>query len=118
MNINPDDNVLTAHVLSEEDMRANGFIDHVKGQWYFYKNLGSSISFDLFIEKETNAEGEHDFSIKVLDNSYLQHYDYQRILATNPHFEFASYIKSQVEDVIQDLERLGILKGFVKGMHI
>lgn len=75
---------IQAHILSEPEMRKIGFTDHAKDNWYFcrmlrfpkkklYRNF--DVSFSVTIPKNRD-----DIRIDVLDEAFLQPYDYQRIL--------------------------------------
>ncbi|CAF1851074.1 hypothetical protein NRS6141_03923 [Bacillus subtilis] len=60
------------HILEGKQMRDIGFMDHVKTKWYFIKSIQPNITFNLTIHKNS-LKGEID----VLDERYLQPYDYQ-----------------------------------------
>lgn len=75
---------IQAHILPESEMRKIGFTDHVKDNWYFCRMLrfpkkklyrDFDVSFSVTIPKNRD-----DIRIDVLDEAFLQPYDYQRIL--------------------------------------
>lgn len=75
---------IQAHILSEPEMRKTGFTDHGKDNWYFCRMLrfpkkklyrDFDVSFSVTIPKNRD-----DIRIDVLDEAFLQPYDYQRIL--------------------------------------
>lgn len=68
---------IKAHILSDEQMREAGFSNNRNEGWYYCKSLGNDITFNVFIPL-----GGSDISIDVLDENFLQPYDYQMILET------------------------------------
>lgn len=114
--------VIKTHILSEEKMREIGFTDHAKDRWYFCRILnfpkkeryrGFEISFSVTIPKDGS-----DFSIDVLDEDFLQPYDYQYMLNNNPDFEPALIAKEQVEEWMAYLQDNGVLSGHKYGEYI
>lgn len=105
-------------------MREIGFTDHAKDRWYFCRMLeypkdkkgryhGFEISFNVTIPKDGS-----DFSIDVLDEDFLQPYDYQYMLNSNPDFEPALITKEQVEEWMTYLQDNGVLSGHKYGEYI
>ncbi len=109
---------LKVQTLSEEDMRALRFTDFTPESWYYTRSLGSTITFNLSVDKVTRKDGQHKFVIDVLDEDFLQPYDYQYMLVKDPNFKFALDIKERVEEQMQLLQDAGIIEGFVRGMYI
>ena len=92
---------IQAHILSEPEMRKIGFTDHAKDNWYFCRMLrfpkkklyrDFEISFSVTIPKNGD-----DIRIDVLDEAFLQPYDYQRILSDHPDHETALIVQEQVD---------------------
>lgn len=113
---------IKAHILSDKEMRAAGFTDHNKSVWYFMRVLsfpkqkrykGFEITFNLSIPKDGS-----DISIDVLDEAFLQPYDYQYMLDKNKEFEPALLVQEQVEKWMQHLKEKGILEGHEVGDYI
>lgn len=84
---------IQAHILSEPEMRKIGFTDYAKDNWYFCRMLrfpkkklyrDFEISFSVTIPQNGD-----DIRIDVLDEAFLQPYDYQRILSGHPDHETA-----------------------------
>lgn len=115
---------IKAKVLSDAEMRKIGFTDYNEKVWYFsriiklpknrYRNI--EISFNVSIDKKYKSQD--DLRIDVLDEDFLQPYDYQNMLERNPHFELALIVKEQVEDHMKYLQDNGVLSGHIYGEYI
>ena len=106
---------IKVHVLNEDKMRELGFTDFREGYWYYCKAVGGKdITFNLSINK-VNAE---DFRLDVLDEGFLQPYDYQYYLERNPEHQFAIQVRDNVEEQMGILQAAGVLSGHVKGEYI
>lgn len=105
---------IKAHILSEDKMRELGFTDFREGYWYYCKDLGGDITFNLSINK-TNAL---DFKLDILDENYCQPYDYQYMLILKPDSRFATQIEKAVEEQMKYLQNAGVLSGHVRGNYI
>ena len=101
-------------LLPEQEMRSLGFTDRREGYWYLHKNLGHNISFNLSVAKE-NTE---DWRIDVLDELFLQPYDYQFLMAEGIVNNVAKDVKAKVEQLMQMLVEKGIVTGYNKGDYI
>lgn len=113
---------IEAHILSDEKMREIGFTDHAKDRWYFCRILKFPKKeryrdFEISFNVTTPKDGS-DFSIDVLDEDFLQPYDYQRMLNNNPDFEPALIVKEQVEEWMAYLQDNGVLSGHKYGEYI
>lgn len=104
---------ITAAILSDEEMTDLGFTDHTGKNWYYTTQLTASISFNVTIPKDGSR-----FALDVLDEDFLQPYDYQRLLLGKPEHPFALKIKSKVEEELQYLSSKGVIHGWVKGMYV
>lgn len=113
---------IQAHILSEPEMRKTGFTDHGKDNWYFCRMLrfpkkklyrDFEISFSVTIPKNGD-----DIRIDVLDEAFLQPYDYQRILSDHPDHETALIVQEQVEKWMTYLQEGGVLSGHIRGEYI
>jgi hypothetical protein len=83
---------MQVNILSDEEMRKIGFTDRVISSWYYCVGVGETVTFNLTVNK---ADGS--FEIDVLDENFLQPYDYQYILRKIPNHEFASTVRNNVE---------------------
>lgn len=113
---------IQAHILSEPEMRKIGFTDHAKDNWYFCRILrfpkkklyrDFEVSFSVTIPKNRD-----DIRIDVLDEAFLQLYDYQRILSDHPDHETALIVQEQVEKWMTYLQESGVLSGHIRGEYI
>lgn len=113
---------IKANILSDSKMREIGFTDYAKHSWYFQRLIkfpkmkkyrGFEISFGVTIPKDGS-----DISIDVLDEDFLQPYDYQAMLSKNTTFEPALIVNEQVEEWMKYLEDNGVLSGHIKGEYI
>lgn len=121
-NSNGVNSLIKYNILSDERMREIGFTDHSKSRWYFSRMInfpkdkrysGFDISFNVSIPKDGS-----DLRIDILDEDFLQPYDYQYLLEKNPDLEPALIISKQVEKWISYLTEAGVLSGHVYGEYI
>lgn len=103
---------IKAHVLSDDTMRSAGF-KRIDNAWYYLKNLDRDISFNVTIDVDTEK-----LRIDVLDEMFLQPFDYQAILRHNGDHPIANPIYHQVEHEMARLTELGIISGHVPGEYI
>ena len=97
-------------------MKKAGFRE-LEDRWFYSRMLDkkADISFDVSIYKDNPTER---VNIEVFDEYYGQHYDFQKFLNKNPHFEFALKIRNAVEMEMARLQELGIISGHIKGEYI
>lgn len=105
---------IVIHILDDETMRSLGFTDAREGFWYFERMLTDDISFSLTVCKTDPS----DWHIDVLDENFLQPYDYQYMLEQNPGFEYAKRIATKVETWMGFLADHGIITGHEYGDYI
>ena len=107
---------LQGHILSSREMKKAGFRE-LEDRWFYSRMLDkkADISFDVSIYKDNPTER---VNIEVFDEDYGQHYDFQKYLNKNPHFEFALKIRNVVEMEMARLQELGIISGHIKGEYI
>ena len=107
---------LQGHILSSREMKKAGFRE-LEDRWFYSRMLDkkADISFDVSIYKDSPTER---VNIEVFDEDYGQHYDFQKYLNKNPHFEFALKIRNAVEMEMARLQELGIISGHIKGEYI
>lgn len=122
VNSNGVNKLIKATILSDEKMREIGFTDYAEDNWYFCRLIKFpkerryrefEISFNVSIPKDNS-----DIEIDILDEDFLQPYDYQRMLYNNPTFEPAMIVKEQVEEWMKYLQDKGVLSGHVYGEYI
>lgn len=101
---------IKANILSDEDMINAGFTDNNKKNWYYMKTLiggNIPISFNVTISKKTSK-----IQIEILDENWLQHYNYQSILERDPNNKFANEIHKKVQEQMKLLTDKGIITGY------
>lgn len=122
VNSNGVNSLIKYNILSDERMREIGFTDHSNSRWYFSRMInfpkdkrysGFNISFNVSIPKDGS-----DLRIDILDEDFLQPYDYQYLLEKNPDLEPALIISKQVEKWMSYLTEAGVLSGHVYGEYI
>ncbi|KXZ22416.1 hypothetical protein P4T89_12605 [Bacillus nakamurai] len=103
------------HILEEKQMRDIGFTDHVKSKWYFVKTIQPNITFNLTINKNS-LKGEID----VLDERYLQPYDYQYYMNvyTRKKLEFPHVTHEKVQELMASFIEKGIITEYTMGSYI
>lgn len=113
---------ITYTILSDDEMKKIGFSNNYEPHWYFSRAInfpkekryrGFDITFSVSIPKDNS-----DIRIDVLDEDFLQHYDYQKMLNSNPDFEPCLIVKEQVEKWMDYLRECGILHGHSYGDYI
>lgn len=104
---------IKAHILSDKEMKEIGFTDFAKDRWYYCKDLGKDISFNVTIPKDGG-----DIEIITLDENFCQPYDYQIILDHSPTHKLASMIRDKVEEQMDYLQSAGVLSGHNRGEYI
>lgn len=113
---------ITYTILSDEEMKKIGFRNHYEPHWYFIKSIdfskekrykGFDITFSVTIPKNGG-----EIRIDILDEDFLQPYDYQKMLNSNPNFEPCLIVKEQVEKWMEYLMENGVLHGHEYGDYI
>lgn len=104
------------NVLDESKMRDIGFTDFRPDTWYFCKyNVGHpDISFSLSVEKN-NPE---NWEIDILDENFLQPYDYQMMLERGTQNPLPLKVQEKVEYWMSYLAENGIVSGHNYGEYI
>lgn len=119
------------YIMPDDRMKEIGFhknyyegTDHEEYSpyWYFSRMIqfpkekrwrDIEISFNIHIPKDSS-----DLNIMVLDDDFLQPYDYQDLLSKNPKNECANIVKEQVEKWMKYLQDNGVLSGHAYGEYI
>lgn len=107
-NIKPNPN------LKEKTLLDFGFTKEPTSEFYMMSKLTSDISFNVEIDIETN-----DISIEVLDEDFLQPYDYQ-IMLKNPNYvpKIAKIVHHKVQEIMKKLMDSGIIVGYKENDYI
>lgn len=108
---------IRAHVLSDRRMRELGFTDYAKDTWYFCRMLHPikyEISFNVSIKKNN----PDDLRIDILDEDFLQPYDYQYMLSNGSTNKVALAVKEQVDKLMMYLIDNGVLSNWQVGDYV
>ena len=105
---------IKANILEDIEMRKAGFTDNDKNNWYYCRILNEDegkgmmpISFNVTINKKTSK-----IKIDILDENWLQPYNYQSILERDPSNKFANEIHKKVQHQMKLLMEKGIITGY------
>lgn len=104
---------IKAHILSDAIMRDIGFTDYVSNTWYLVRCVAEDTTFNVSIDKKTGH-----IEIEVLDENFLQPYQYQELLKNCPHAEFALKVHEAVQEQMKYLMDKGIITGYRLGDYI
>ena len=106
---------IKVHLLPEEKMREIGFTDHAEDRWFYFKTIHNfDISFSLTIPKDN----PDDWRIDILDEDFLQPYDYQYMLDNGSNNNVAKLVEIRVEEQMKYLADNGIISGHEVGDYI
>lgn len=104
---------IKANILSDSEMRELGFTDFAKDSWYFNRRVGgknSFLSFNITIFKRTG-----NIHIDVLDEMFLQSYDFQMYIGKN---EIANKVYDDVQSYMKYFMDKGVISGYTLGDYI
>jgi hypothetical protein len=95
--------------VSDDTMRDYGFYQR-NGQLIYMEDLGYDVSLNICVLCDS-------VFIDVIDEEFLQLYDYQRMLR-NPENVVALEIHSRVQAIMKRLSDAGIIEGWVANEYI
>ncbi|KAA9007228.1 hypothetical protein F4V43_01705 [Paenibacillus spiritus] len=98
---------------TQETLLDYGFTNRDKSFLYYFKNIGFDVSFNMTIPIDLTT-----LKIDILDESFMQPYDYQFCLKIDPEHVLATNVKDKVEDILNRMQIDGIIEGFEEGMYI
>lgn len=104
---------IKANILEDKEMRKLGFTDHNKSTWYYFRDLGNDVGFNVRINKENKQ-----IEIDVLDENFGQLYQYQSMLINGNRDKFILDIHNKVQKEMKRLMELGIIYGYELGDYI
>lgn len=113
LNANHQNALIRANVLIDEEMRELGFTDCVEDTWYLCRRVSDDITFNVSINKKT-AEVE----IEVLEEDFLQHFDYQEQIRRGRNDKYIVAIHDKVQNHMAWLMRNRIIEGYRLGDYI
>ncbi len=104
------------HILPDDQMKLYGFksIGHPNAHWYWSRSCIDEIYFSLSI----NKVDPEDWRIDIIDEDFLQPYDYQHMLDETPTFSYALKVQKRVEQFMQYLAEIGVVSGHNFGDYI
>ncbi|MCL1700767.1 hypothetical protein [Lysinibacillus sp. Bpr_S20] len=97
-----------------ESLMEYGFSNHHEPTLYFFSMLIDDISFGISVDKKSLVIK----NIDVLDENFLQPYDYQRILMNDMNHKYARMVFDKVDVVLNKLQNDGLIEGYLRGMYI
>lgn len=105
--------VIQANILDDKKMREIGFTDYSKDSWYYCRDIGLDISFNVSINKKMS-----EIKIDVLDEYFLQPFDYQAQIQDGRNDDFINNINKQVQEQMKYLMDTGVITGYRMGDYI
>ncbi|MBT2759997.1 hypothetical protein [Paenibacillus sp. ISL-20] len=100
--------------ITAEQIVDYGFTNHHKANLYYVRQVGDMTTLNIKVNMET-LQG---LMIDVLDELFLQPYDYQYLLAENPSNTFARNVSNNIEQILNEMQDEGIIEGYISGMYI
>lgn len=109
---------IKVNILEENKMRELGFTDYSKNNWYYCKAILDKKNFRLTFNLSINKQNSKNFEIDVLDEAWLQPYDYQAGLKHSPDFKLYLKVHERVQRIMKYLIDVGIIEGYNLGDYI
>lgn len=106
------------NILEENKMRELGFTDYCKDTWYYCTRVINKKRFIVTFNLSINKQNPKDFTIDVLDEAYLQPYDYQLMLKNESPNKTCIQVHERVQEIMNHLIVIGIIEGYNLGDYI
>ena len=90
-----------------------GFRSTSAGRLYYSKKVSKDDSFNLSVSSDCD-----DIRIEVIDETLGQPYDYQRVLEYYPDNVYAKKVHKEVQLIMSELTKNGILAGYTANDYI
>lgn len=105
---------IKVHILDWDSMNAIGFHwDDIFQRWFFWKSVyKNDITFNMTIKNED------DWRIDILDEDFLQPYDYQAMYESGVHIPVIMSVMKNVDEIMCALKQKGIISGWEVGDYI
>lgn len=100
---------IVPHILDDAAMRQIGFTDFDREDWYFVKSIGDDITFNVLIDKKTE-----DIDIQIIDEPFLQPYDY----INYKHTKVGREVNKNIVKWMNYLQYNGVISGYCEGDFI
>lgn len=106
---------MKVHLLSDSKMREIGFTDYREGYWYLIEMVfWPDITFNFAINKDNPEE----FEISVIDENFLQPYDYQYFMSIGMASPVPWEVNEKVVKIMLWLQDEGVISGYTEGDYI
>jgi hypothetical protein len=104
------------HILDDSIMTEYGF-NFTYGKWYFCLSLTEDITLNISI---FNENGQTKGIIDVLDDVFMQAYDFQNMIVKNGNTapSIAKKVQNEVYEIMNNLVKVGIISGWNYGDYI
>ena len=111
---------IKVHILDDATMKLNGF-KYFGGvptrpqdapHWYFCKRVHKDITFNFTIYSED------DWKIDILDECFLQPYDYQAMYESGNYRPVVLTVMENVNEIMDSFVHKGIISGWEVGDYI
>jgi hypothetical protein len=99
---------------TKESLLKYGFTNHNKPSLYYMSMIDHNTSFNLTVCINTLEI----LNIDIMDEDWLQRYDYQAEILSGNHSGKARNTYNKVNNILKKLQKDGIIIGFEKGMYI
>lgn len=106
--------IKVAEGQTKESLLAYGFTNHNPDVLYLVRMVADNISFNLMIDVKSLDVRDID----ILDERFLQTYDYQQMILDDTYGKLQVHIYNNVNELLQKLQDDGVITGFTKGMYI
>ena len=106
---------IKVHILDEATMKLNGFcrfIDGVDHWWYFCNRVYKDITFNMTIYDSG------DWRIDILDECFLQPYDYQAMYESGNYRPIVLTVMENVNEIMDSFVHKGIISGWKVGDYV
>ena len=103
------------HILDDATMKLNGFRRFISGEdnwWYFCKRVYKDITFNMTIYDRG------DWCIDILDERFLQPYDYQAMYESGKYSPGVLTVVENVNEIMDSFIHKGIISGWEVGDYI
>ena len=104
---------IKVHILDDATMKLNGFKwVHTRKEWYFCQRVHVDITFNMSIKSED------DWQIDILDECFLQPYDYQAMYESGNYRPVVLTVMENVNEIMDSFVHKGIISGWKVGDYV
>ena len=109
---------IKVNIFDDGKMRELGFTDYSKNTWYYLTYIINEKHFKVTFNLQINKQNPDNFKIDILEENWLQPYDYQAGLRKYPKFEKYLQVHKKVQEIMKHLIDMGIIEGYNLGDYI